>query len=272
MPLERQRPGIPFPLYAPVPVEDRGAAERHAAAERQAAERFRRDSLGPKSSVPPDRFAIPANWSFHNRAVALGFERHVREQLPWYELATQAVAHVARHYIPAGGLVYDIGASTGNIGRAIEPTLSARAANLVPIEVSSEMVGVYAGPQKGNLLTADARTVEYEPFDLAVLFLTMMFIPVADRIDLLARLHSACKPGGAIVVFDKTEAVRGYPATVIWRLALAGKVATGVPADDIVAKELSLSGVQRPLDPAMLGPDAVEFFRFGEFAGWLIEP
>ena len=36
-------------------------------------------------------------------------------------------------------------------------------------------------------------------------------------------------------------------------------------------KELSLSGVQRPLYRGELGPDAVEVFRFGDFAGWLIE-
>lgn len=226
-----------------------------------------------KSDLPRrDRFAIPANWTFHDGAVAAGFEQHVREQLPWYELATQAVAHVARHYIPAGGLVYDIGCSTGNIGRAIEPTLSARSANLVPIEVSSEMAALYAGPQIGNLLTADARSVDYEPFDLAVLFLTLMFVPVANRWSLLRKLRRACKPGGAIIVLDKAEAASGYAATVIWRLALAGKVASGVPADQIVAKELSLSGVQRPIKPSILEDDAVEFFRFGEFAGWLIEP
>lgn len=213
---------------------------------------------------------IPVNWTFKDDAVAAGFEAHVREQLPWYGLATGAVAHVARHYIPDSGLVYDLGASTGNIGRAIEPTLDARAAHLVSVEASAEMAKRYAGPQAGRLVVADVRDVDFQPFDLAVSFLTLMFVPVPDRAPLLARLRAACKPGGAIVVFDKTEACSGYAATVIWRLALAGKVATGVPAQEIVAKELSLGGVQRPLNPDTLGPDAIEFFRFGEFAGWLI--
>ena len=58
--------------------------------------------------------------------VARGFDRHVREQLPWYDLATNAILHVARHYIPQDGLVYDFGASTGNIGRALAPILKER--------------------------------------------------------------------------------------------------------------------------------------------------
>lgn len=216
------------------------------------------------------RIYVPANWTFRDEGVAVGFERHVRESLPWYDLATGAVAHVARHYIPERGLVYDLGASTGNIGLALEPTLDVRNAKLFPIEASREMSQRYRGPFKGNMLVADVLDVDYQPFDLAVIFLTMMFVPVAERPGLLLRLRAACRPGGAIVILDKAEAAQGYAATVIWRLALAGKVATGVPAEDIVAKELSLGGVQRPVDPAIFGADAIEFFRFGEFAGWLI--
>ena len=218
-----------------------------------------------------ERFVIPTNWTFKDREVAAGFERHVREQLPWYDLATGAVAHVARHYIPENGLVYDLGASTGNIGRALSETIVARNARLIPIEASVEMAGRYDGPSAENMICSDVRSVNYEDYDLAVMFLTMMFVPVADRVALVQTLRNRIKPGGAIIIFDKTEAVRGYAATVIWRLALAGKMATGVPADDIIRKELSLGGVQRPIDPILLGTDAVEFFRFGEFAGWLIE-
>ena len=39
----------------------------------------------------------------------------------------------------------------------------------------------------------------------------------------------------------------------------------------VVRKELSLSGIQRPLYPGELGEDAVEVFRFGDFVGWIIE-
>jgi hypothetical protein len=39
---------------------------------------------------------IPREWRFHSDAVADKFDRRVREQLPWYDLAAQAVAHFAR--------------------------------------------------------------------------------------------------------------------------------------------------------------------------------
>ena len=214
-------------------------------------------------------FGIPRNWTFEDQAVAAGFERHVREQLPWYCLATGAVAHVARHYIPTGGLVYDLGAATGNIGRALAPTLVARGAHLIAVEPSEEMAALYTGP--GQLLVERAERVEFQPFDVAVAFLTLMFVAPAERAGLLDRLRDAAKPGGAIIIFDKCEAEWGYVGTVLWRLALAGKLAAGVDAAEIVAKELSLSGVQRPLPRNLLPSNAVEFFRFGEFAGWVIE-
>lgn len=216
-------------------------------------------------------FEIPLNWTFENADVARNFDRHVKEQLPWYSLATGAVAHIARHYIPKGGVVYDIGASTGNIGRALAPMLEQRSATLIPVEASADMVALYDGPGRDRLIHADALTVEIDYADLIVCFLTLMFLPASERAKWVKYARSRLRPGGAMIVFDKCEAQTGYAATVLWRLTLAGKIAAGVSADEIVAKELSLGGVQRPLSRGELGPDALEWMRFGEFCGWLIE-
>lgn len=211
---------------------------------------------------------IPREWTFENTKVASGFDRHVREQLPWYDLVTGAVAHIARHYIPRNGLVYDIGASTGNIGQAIEETITERKAKLVGIEASAEMCARYKAP--GELVQIDALDYRFQPYDLAICYLVLMFLPVGKRQEFIDYLKSLIKPGGALLIVDKCEAATGYEATVFWRLTLAGKIAAGVDAESVIAKELSLSGVQRPLDPAMLGDDAVQWFRFGDFAGWIV--
>jgi tRNA (cmo5U34)-methyltransferase len=211
---------------------------------------------------------IPREWTFENTKVASGFDRHVREQLPWYDLVTGAVAHIARHYIPKSGLVYDIGASTGNIGQAIEETIVERKAKLVGIEASAEMCARYKAP--GELVQIDALDYRFQPYDLAICYLVLMFLPVGKRQEFIDYLKSLIKPGGALLIVDKCEAATGYEATVFWRLTLAGKIAAGVDAESVIAKELSLSGVQRPLDPAMLGDDAVQWFRFGDFAGWIV--
>lgn len=213
---------------------------------------------------------IPNEWTFKSKEVADGFNRHVREQLPWYDLTTGIIAHIARHYIPAGGVVYDVGASTGNIGRAIQDTLTQRNATFYAIDNAQEMADIYQGP--GEFVISDAMEYEFKNFDFAVAFLAVMFFPVAKRKQWISNMVSKINPGGALIIFDKCSPGSGYSSSVISRLTLAGKVSQGVSADEIIKKELSLAGIQRPIDWKNIIPaKAIEVFRFGDFCGWLIE-
>ena len=211
---------------------------------------------------------IPTEWTFKNADVASGFDRHVREQLPWYDLMSGAVAHIARHYIPQGGTVLDLGCSTGHMGNLLRETLDARGCRFVPVDNSPEMLAKYSGP--GVPMLADMVDFDFPAFDVAILFLSLMFVPPGHRSSLIRRLRSNCLSGGVILVVDKEVSRGGYLGTALSRLTLAGKVASGVPSSEIVAKELSLMGVQRPILVDDLGR-CTEIFRFGEFAGWAIE-
>lgn len=212
---------------------------------------------------------IPTNWTFKNKGVAKEFDTHVRESLPWYELVSGAVAHTVRHYLPENGLMYDIGASTGNIGKLLDESLTARKAQLISIENAPEMAEHFEA--QGTLEIADCTTYNYQPFDVATIFLVLMFLTMEQRQTLIATLIDKCRKGGAIVIVDKIEARANYIGTINRRLTLAGKVATGVSHEQIIAKELSLAGIQRPLTDKELPDTAEQFFRFGEFAGWIIE-
>jgi tRNA (cmo5U34)-methyltransferase len=214
---------------------------------------------------------IPNDWTFKNLEVAKGFDAHVKATLPWYDLATGAVAHVARHYLHNKGLIYDIGASTGNIGRALADVIASREATLIAIDDSDAMAEKYDAP--GKLVIADAMVYPYEEFDVAVCMLVMMFLPPVSRKRWLQDLCQKMKPGGVVILLDKCEGPPGYLSTVMHRLTIAGKVSTGIKSDEIIAKELSLSGIQRPIPYSFVQnavPNAHEFFRFGEFAGWVI--
>lgn len=213
---------------------------------------------------------IPETWTFESPEVASEFDAHVREQLPWYDLVTDAINQIGRHFIPERGRVYDIGASQGNVGRALQPTLRERGADLYSIEPSPDMCKLWRGP--GHLVCERAEEYEFEPYDFAVTMLALMFVPPASVPALLARLVARIRPGGALVIVERTLPAAGYMSIVSSRLTLAAKAAAGAPADQIVAKELSLAGVQRPLDPRLLAKfGAVEWFRFGDFAGYVIE-
>lgn len=206
------------------------------------------------------------DWTFNNEHVAQIFDMHVRGQLPWYDLVTDAVGHLSRHYIRTGGRVYDIGASTGNIGRKLERTLSNRYCEFVAIESSEEMAKQYDGPER--LVIGDATKYPFERFDLAVCFLTLMFIDVVKRRHLINKLAGLCNVGGAIIIVDKEVGVGGYMQTAFSRLTMAMKRPDYISTTE---KEISLAGIQRPIERKVLPKKAVEFFRFGEFAGYVIE-
>lgn len=217
------------------------------------------------------KLKIQPEWSFKTPAIAAAFDSHVREQLPWYEIATGAVAHIARSYIPEGGTVIDVGASTGNIGRAIAKTLEARKAHLIGIDASPDMLKVYDAP--GQIIAQDAREFDFRRHgapDLIVCFLALMFVPVKDREPLISRMQSALAIGGALIVVDKIMPSSGYVGTVNYRLTLSAKYEAGASPEEIIAKELSIAGLQRPMSPSEL-EEFVEFFRFGDFAGFVWE-
>lgn len=213
---------------------------------------------------------IPEHWTFDEPSVARGFDAHVREQLPWYDLVTSAIAQIGRHYIGPGGTVYDIGASTGNIGRALAETIAARDARLIEIEEAPAMAGQWRGV--GTLHVGRAQDYSYEPYDFAAAMLALMFIRPDELRSMLDALTENIRPGGALVIVERMLPPNGYPGVITSRLTLAAKRAAGAAPNEIVDKELSLAGAQRPISAHTLRAyDAVEWFRFGDFAGWLIE-
>lgn len=261
--------------YVPQPVPD-AAVSKEAALAKLVARFATLPAQDTKGEFVPDASAgltVPGagDWTFQNRNVADNFDQHVREQLPWYDLATGIVAHVGRHYLPRNGVMYDIGASTGNVTRCLRHEIVSREVEAISIDNSESMRDKWQG--LGTFVVDDARTHPYRKYHFGVCFLTLMFLPVADQRELLDRLVKNIADGGALLIFDKTEAATGYIGTVMQRLTLAGKIAHGASYEDVVKKELSLAGVQRPINPQALlaRHGAVEVFRFGEFAGWVIQ-
>ncbi len=211
-----------------------------------------------------------SDWTFDDAQLAADFDSYVREQLPWYETATAAMVSVVRQYLPHGGLIYDIGCSTGNVARALTALLKDRGANLVGIEQSPTMAKRYNAI--GEIVIDDLRTHEPEPFDVAVSFLTWMFLHPSQQEAQLQRWMRKAKRGAAMVLVERTTSPAGYPSLVLARMTLEAKRNAGANAQSVLDKEVSLAGVQRPVCHELLQSfRAVEFFRFADFGGYIVE-
>jgi tRNA (cmo5U34)-methyltransferase len=215
------------------------------------------------------------SWTFETKEIADTFDSHVREQLPWYDMVTDAVCYIARNYLTEGGVVVDVGASTGNMIDKLMPLVEERWADVVAIEKSQSMCNILQKKYKKSdyvvIENNDVINHELPNADVLIVFLTMMFIPIRKRKALMSALRASCKQGGVIVVVDKVADHDGYFSTVLKRLTMQFKLQQGAKPEDVLNKEMSLAGVQIPIDPAILGEDAKQFFRMGEFAGWVIE-
>ncbi|CAH6804767.1 tRNA (Cmo5U34)-methyltransferase [Vibrio chagasii] len=211
---------------------------------------------------------IPKDWTFKSSDVAEGFDTHVREQLPWYNIASSMTAHFARNYLPENGVLLDLGCSTGNVSDSCRETITNRNVSVVNVDNSEEMAELFRGV--GEVTIANIENFEIPEFDVCVMFLSMMFVPVNSRSALIMELMKNTRKGGLVLIVDKMESFSGYSGQVINRLSLVNKLDAGAKPDEVLAKELSLSGVQRPINPELLN-SFTKWFQIGEFCGYLYE-
>lgn len=214
------------------------------------------------------------SWTFETQEIANTFDNHVREQLPWYDMVTESVVYIIKNYLSKNDTVVDIGASTGNMIDKIIPFVQERSCYITAIEKSESMFlklkEKYANESCVELVDADVMDIQLPKAKVYILFLTLMFIPVQQREKLLQTLKNKCEKGGVIIIVDKVCDHLGYFSTVLKRLTMHFKLMQGVKPEDVLIKEMSLAGIQIPIDISLL-KDAKEFFRMGEFAGWVIE-
>jgi tRNA (cmo5U34)-methyltransferase len=215
------------------------------------------------------------SWTFETKEIAETFDSHVREQLPWYDMVTDAVRYIIRNYLPEHGTVVDIGASTGHLIDKILPLVTERNGDVIAVEKSKDMITVlnkkFLGRPSVWIHHEDIVNADMHKGEVYVMFLTMMFIPVECRKGVIDAMRANCTKGGVIIVVDKVCDHGGYFSTVLKRLTMQFKLQQGAKPEDVLTKEMSLAGIQIPIDPAILGGDAKQFFRMGEFAGWVIE-
>lgn len=209
------------------------------------------------------------DWTFNDASLASNFDSYVRDQLPWYDLASSMVEHFGRNYIPVDGLVYDLGASTGNVRRCLGSVLKERRGRLIAVEQSEEMARMY--PEPKELIVADAMTIDFQRCDFVVAFLFFMFLAPKKRKHLFDRVIDSLEVGGAMLFFDKFLPSGGHEALAMSRLTLSAKMQSGVPASEILDKEMQLSGIQRPLYESEVPLGSVKVFQFGDFSGYLFE-
>lgn len=208
-------------------------------------------------------------WSFDQ--VADHFDDHIRNHLPWYDMVTRLTAFMASAHVIKGTNIVDIGASTGNISRALLERIGNLEADygMINIEPNDAMRDNFSGAGVVYRSIDDAEIPDGST-SVVICFLSLSFID-RDELDRLNdQIVRILTRDGVVILVDKFEAP--FYLSEFRANAFNEKILAGVSSEEIIRKEISLVGTQHPVTvpEADIGGEVFEFFRMGEFAGYVV--
>jgi tRNA (cmo5U34)-methyltransferase len=140
-----------------------------------------------------------------------GFDDHIRQSIPGLDALRGMTVDLSRHFVQPNTTVIDIGCSTGAVLRAIRDAhqASRATASYVGVDIERRFDSHWRELAAPNLRfeVADARTFGgLQNMSLAISLFTLQFIPEADRLALLRRVHDGLIEGGALIIAEKVLA------------------------------------------------------------------
>lgn len=197
-----------------------------------------------------ERFAA-GGWAFTPEVVEV-FDDHVRASVPHYDQIQDLVAEACDWLVPDGGLIADLGASTGTTVKRILDRLPQRRVHAVLYDVETPMLEA-----AGKNLAGYGERIDYyhqsitDPLthtdaDLTLSLFTLQFLPVAGRLAALRHARERARSTGALVVAEKVRPVDSRWHEIAVDVSHDYKAAHGIDAEGIRAKARALRGVLVP--------------------------
>jgi len=198
----------------------------------------------------------PSKWQF-DEEVTRCFDDMLLRSIPNYEQAQTLMAKLTVKALEqmSGGTVLDLGVSLANSFKLIEhyaknkPSLFV---NYVGLDNSEPMVKS-AKEQFTNARYFHANVQDFmkfykDPIGVAILSLTLQFIPVEHRQELLSQIFQRLKKGGCVFLFEKCLGADSTEEDLFTEMYYDFKQSNGYTMDSILAKRKSLENVLVPLD------------------------
>jgi tRNA (cmo5U34)-methyltransferase len=179
------------------------------------------------------------------------------------------VPEIASYFCIKNTVVYDIGASTGNLERVICNTIIERNIDFIPIEPNQSMIdNYYESGSSWKIIKSNVENVKLKKFSFAVSLLGLTFVNRHERPSVIENLKANCMVGGAVLCLEKMVNTDGIIGTLQNRITWKNKIDSGQQIENIVNKELELSGVQFPFSKNELFGFR-RIFQYGDFSAFL---
>ncbi len=219
-----------------------------------------------------------ADFEFDER-VARVFDDMVARSVPYYDEIQRLQVELAVEFLPEhGGLVYDLGCSTGTTLHllASHPRCPA-GARFTGVDKSAAMLGeaktkLAAIAGRVELLEADLNAgVELKPCRIVFLNWTLQFVRPLYRESVVRRIFEALEPGGALFLSEKVLLSNTFLNRLYIEHYLRYKRSRGYSDAEIQRKREALENVLVPyrLEENRLMLERAGFATIDPFFRWL---
>lgn len=206
------------------------------------------------STTSLGHFPSGPKWEF-DATVTRVFGDMLRRSIPDYEVMRQVTTQVARAYMRPGTDVVDLGASRGD---GIESLLTKAPADLRMIlcDVSEPMVETAKVRFKQEIEQGKVQVQRIDlrtqfpitrPASVTLAVLTLQFIPIEHRQQVLVKAYENTAPGGVLLVVEKLLGETPDLHHALTEMYRQRKREAGYTLDEIEKKAQSLEGVLVPL-------------------------
>jgi len=234
-----------------------------------------------------DHIMPVGEWKF-DEAVTDAFDDMLQRSIPQYEVMRRAVTDIARAFLlnqDEGCGVIDLGCSRGEAIAALvdefpgvlfggidasAPMVAAARARFV----DNSNVTIAEGDMRAHLLY---NLLPYVPVSVVIAVLSLQFIPIADRLTVLAKTEAKMVSGGCLIMVEKVSGRTPQNERLFTHLYYDSKRRNGYSDEAIRAKATALDGVLVPVteaenkallvDAGFVGVEC--FWRWMNFAGWV---
>jgi tRNA (cmo5U34)-methyltransferase len=227
-----------------------------------------------------DQTVPQSSWQFDQDVTAV-FDNMLERSIPQYDLMRRLVFYLSRPFVQPGTAIVDLGCSRGG---ALAPFVDAFGdqCSYIGIDVSEPMLDAarerFAQHSCVSIRSCDLRS-DYPMTDASVTLcvLTLQFVPIEYRLQLVQRMYERTVPGGVVVLVEKLLGATAAIDTVLVQEYLSMKAVNGYSQEQIERKRLSLEGVLVPVTAdwnrdllRQAGFAQVDcFWRYLNFAGFV---
>ena len=200
-----------------------------------------------------DEVVAKEKWEF-DKEVAECFDDMLRRSIPQYDVMRSAVFTIGSRFVSSGTDVVDLGCSRGD---ALAPFIDhlGAANRFVGVEVSRPMLSVASERFSGLMKTGVVKLVDTDlRYDFPTVYaslilsvLTLQFIPIEYRQNIVQRVYDSLAPGGAFILVEKVLGNTSFLDSLFVEEYLDTKRKNGYTDEQINRKRASLEGVLVPI-------------------------